>query len=379
LALSPLVPAPFDKFFARSRKHTGLESTDKTLVITLVTSVPQKSGPDKAALHFATLRNQLMDAHGCVFPSTGVAMTGSRFERVYQFPFDQFPRNEPQLHFFVSSPSETQAVHLTVRNPLGSQTVERFPADKLPVSRTVGDLTFTLENTAAIFGNRRWFQLTRNGRLVDDWGSVDFEIEDSHGNPGKPRYCFESTCRVRALAWSNGNSPPARSNMFLRFEANLPPEGSILKLSIPCIVSGIELQLVALAAPGVYSISNNTVVDSARLSPMAVQGYTFTGYHNVNGRRVPCGKAIWTRYRLLFKDSFLPSNQKLIFRTKDERGRIGMLYGPKEGENIGSWRCFDLETHPDSQKVVIEGIIPECRVATFYIETAALTNSGSSP
>jgi len=375
--LWPLVPASFEKLFLQPRKRPGLESRDKTLVITLLTSVPQKSAPNKSARPLAT--GQLIDAHGCVFPSTGTAMSGSRLERAYQFRFDQFPRNEAQLQFVVTSASGTQAVHLTVQNPLGNQPIKRVPADKLPVSRTVGDLTFTLERTEGIFGNGRWFYLTRNGRLVDDWGSVDFEFEDAQGNLGTPHYCHESTCRVRALAWSNGNARSANSNIFLRFETNLPPEGSILELSRTCIASGVHLQLLALAAPGVYSISNNLAVDSARLSPMASQGYTFTGYNNVNGRRVPTGKAIWTRYRLLFKDFLLPSGQKLLFRTKNEQGRIGILSGPKEGETVGMWKCFDLEVPPDSQRVVIEGIIPESRFVNFYIEAAALTNSAGLP
>jgi hypothetical protein len=379
LALRPLFPTSVLRLVSRPRKEVGVQSSQEILVITLLTSSPERRSHPRGILNLRGLQAQLVDEHGCVFAVSGTSTFDNGIERACQFQFPDFPRRAAKLNVLVtSSGSPTETIQFKVANPLGPKPAPRWQADALPASRTVGDLTFTLESAKAISGDGRWFQLTRNGRFVDDWTGVDFQIEDSHGNLGRPRCLCEPACRVRALAWPNGNARFENSNVFLILETKLPPGGSIAELRTNCVVNGLKLKLVALAAPGVYSISNKMVVASAPLPPDASQGYTFTGFKRAGGLYIETGLATWTRYRFLFKPFSLPPKQKLLFRTRNERGQVGMLSGPKEGESLNVWKCFDLEVAPNSHTVLIEGILAEPRVAEFYIASAAFTNSAAA-
>ena len=387
--LISMLPDKVRNLFARPRKDSTFSSPEETLVITLhTTAANQFKAPKnfKSPVLFgypsSSVKSELIDEHGCVFRGNYSWTYANNIERACQFQFRQFPRRGTNLHFVVSGVSG-EALLFNVPNPCASQAFHRWVPDGLPVSRNVGDLTFTLESIRAI--TDQWdrqrslklfptIHLTRSGRLVEDWDLDETEMQDAQGNLGRSWCVYEPIYRILATAWPSGNAVFSPSNIFFAQEIKLPALGSFLEIRTNCQIAGLQVKLLGLAAPGTYFISNKVIVGSMPVDPARKDSWHT---RNVKGQLSETAQLTWRDFRLLFKRFSMPSQCKLIFRTRNERGQLSMLATAKAGEDSILWKSFQISVPPDSQKVFLEGIVADARSTEFYVQSPLGTNSTS--
>jgi len=316
-------------------------------------------------------------------------MQGGELERSCHFFFSAFPRRAERLQLDLVFPgTSTQSVHLTVANPARSLRLTNWLLDRLPASREVDNLTFTLKDLQMITNGIEWLRLrpsiafTRHGGFADDWSNVETEIEDFQGNVGGEyrQYCFRQPAyRIRAIAWPSGKAAFLQSNVSATFEFGLPPAGQMKNFETNFYFRDLELQLLGLSFPGIFYLSNNMIVGSTPL-PVQTDERRYSpnsfGGKFINGRFIQTATLTWPTPRLLFKPFPVHKQRRFAFRARNQNGQTTSSRC-QSGEEGPAGTFFDLNLPPDSTTIALEMILVEPRIAEFFVASPAVANAAT--
>ena len=358
---------------------------------------------------------ELVDEDGYIFPATQTGgdnfrTTGAAFATglpgsdIGWLTFEAYPRSEKRLRLRVVNQSPLRAADFVLANPTPSMPPLNWKAEKLPLAKADGDVTFTLASVAiktnflpgrtniARTPNLRpleiapVFEVSEHGKPSQEWDAVDLELWDSSGNFAAKQYGHANSLFLspKEAAWKlvvrfcgSEHSPSATNTAVTLPPVVVPGAGQFLSLNTNLLyLPGISITVYAVAGPGLVTYT----LDVAPVESSVTNNTTNEGWYPGNG----VYHIQSPHPQLAVKLDALQDNQWMTVRAVDDQGRETYARDiPQSGAVAGSWapnsryftgdyssyvRFLALDLAPDAKTVSLTFCLHTPRVVEFIFK-----------
>jgi hypothetical protein len=329
----------------------------------------------------STYNLELVDGHGCTtrISSYGTGGGGKPGFLISHFALENFPRRDRTFKLRVKArpPGEQKVLaELEISNPARGP----FPVwepQPLPQVRTNGELTIALKNVRLGRGGGYIIpdtQVTRAGRMAEDWTLNMLGLEDATGNFHYSPLCTnEPAWKLKYRLLRNEHAKFSQAEAWVLTNLAVAATQQVNALSITGAVKGARFEVLAMGGPGTFVFSNGvpvapgTVVISNANSSYSTSGNE--GSLKLQGMSQRGGHAeqidlTWGTAWLLGRAEDFKKGQEFLLRGRDERGR---MFSTTTTSQVRDYHLVSLKVPEGAQRIDLEFIVHEASQVEFLI------------
>jgi hypothetical protein len=265
------------------------------------------------------------------------------------FRFEAFPRHESKFRLRVFADDTNQVAEFMVANPAPPPVAARWVAQPLPITNSMGDVSFSLTQlnvktnatSHKYLGNHGIpvhlvpkYQTTEGGQPSTNWQALENELYDSSGNFASGMYGDLSCLSPREAAWklrvkffASESSHAASNTTWTLPGLTVPEHGKFVLLQTARDLQGVPIKAIAFAGAGDFIYSNNipTPIPAADV-PQGESSLNTSWNNNGSGASSEIHTVHGLIPHLLLEVGHLSDDQRITIRATDERGRNYYAY-----------------------------------------------------
>lgn len=313
-------------------------------------------------------RVELIDEHGCAFPSTGAAFAASDRFATPCFAFASFPRRQKEF-LLRAFHGDQPLFEFTVTNPV-RPAFSNWVAQPLPVTRKLEDLEVVLEELRLPSPSNTGsgppaasLKLLEQGRPSTNWALNTLSWSDSTGNQG-PHLCpHEPVWKIDASLLREVGARFDNSEIWKIPALAAPAPGKVLPLSASFHRGTIKP--LFLCGPGSFKFSNEVCLAASPWAEGMLPRGSFTG-----GKDQVLAEFSRNTPTLILKQTVLPtsSEYKLTIRAVDPSGIVHPLTETTRTDQFVFYQF--LEPVPSTSTFDLQIILQRSRHLEFFVRPA---------
>lgn len=316
---------------------------------------------------------EAVDEHGCVFRSGGWGTTGSGDFVAICLNVANHPRRQKEFKVRLLDQNEKAVAEFAVENPGWKATPEWTP-DRLPCTKTNGDLTATLIRVSA--PAKPEIEIRQNGKPAGDWMVKEVEWEDAGGNESAKLCRYEPAWKARAALFRKPESEFGAEEVWTLKNLKVLGSGETTPLGLSGQAGGMTLQVIAAGGPGRYETSNGVFVSNTPWKEGMTEGMSTSSGPSANGQEyVTVQRFGSASFFVLLKASGWAAHRRLFLRVRDDQGRVTTSDQFNGGNDSYVYR---FQVAPDAKVIDVDFIVQTGRQFDFLVKPPAPEKTGAA-
>ncbi len=302
---------------------------------------------------------------------------------------------------------------MVVHNPAPPSTPANWGVQSLPITNTVGDVSFVLTELKVKTNFSRKevrfgppislapkYEIIEDGQPSTNWQALDAELFDSSGNFASKMFgeevgflsTREAAWKLRVRFFGSESSHSASNATWTLRDLEIPARGAFTNLESSQELQGVMIRVIAFAGVGDYIYSNNIpTAISASDVPGGDSSVKVSWNNTGRGRSTETYTVHALTPHLMVEVGKLTDDQRLTVRATDEQGREYYAYqwhpygnNPKPkgkpakiryldkqyGQTEATFLTFDLPA--DARMVGVTLCVHACTMPEFIFKPPAV-------
>ena len=282
--------------------------------------------------------------------------------------------------------------------------VQNWQAEALPATKSVGDVSVSLDRLPAIFRRHNyheqmfhgtnqtsWFyspeaSVSENSQPTNEWSASLLDISDPLGNPvqqvqyGHSFLTREPVWKIRLAATRTQTSKFTAAEIWKPADLTLPAKDTAVPLTASQTIDGVTVTLVSLAGAGktTYSIATPGMAKYGNFTASG-GGSAFGSSVKVESKRFGSTatrtvEANWPH--LTLETTGLSQLHRLYLLAKDDQGR-GVE--TQQSHHYGELQSCFFKTEPDAKSLTLSVIVHKGHLFEFFIKPPELPEDKPMP